>query len=64
MTNSSSVWTTEGAVMTFCGVGIGIGFIISLFDFDLGSKIMVYSVAGLVITFIITAIVGFINEYK
>ena len=64
MTNSSSVWTTGGAIMTFCGVGIGIGFIIPLFNFDLGSKIMVYSVAGLIITFIITAIVGFINEYK
>jgi len=64
MTNSDSIWTTGGAIMTFCGIGIGIGFIISLFDSDLGGTIMIYSVAGLIITFFISAIAHFINEYK
>lgn len=62
MTNSVSI--TGGAIMTLCGVGIGIGFIISLFNFDLGGKIMIYSLAGLVITFIVTVVTHFLKEYK
>lgn len=62
MVDSSSIWTSGGAIMTFCGAGIGVGLIISFFNADLGNIVMIYSVAGLIITFIITAIVCFIKS--
>lgn len=62
MTNS--VWTTGGAIMTFCGLGIFIGFVISLFNSDVGGGIIIYSLAGLIITFIVAGIAYFLKESK
>jgi len=59
---TDEISTTGGAIMTFCGMGFGIGIITSFFNSDLGAKIMVYAGAGMAITLIVVIMAYLLKE--